>query len=392
MRPCSASRSTRVECTRVARARRRSALAFGVLVIGLAGGCKEEEPRRAPPPPAAAKPAACAGGGGKISDATSAPFFPRTTADAGRDSASAGPSGFCLDPNGGEKTFGEAGARPLDEICDMFDGECEIYKGFHVKRVVEARYVDGAGSPATIDVHLSKFATTEGAYAMFTKRIVGEGDPADEATPRPAEGGGAAALGIGNAYLWRGLYLAEITYNDESAAEQALKAASDRVLPPLVKQMGAALPGETALPPAAAALPKQDLLPLGIRYVVKDALGVDGVGGGAFGYYKAGDARWRVLAIVRGDADQAKDVLTSFAKLPGTTKEKGIGDGAVRVMIKEGEGAPAEWLFARADKAVFGVGDEARVLRSGMTAEEHAKVSLGKDAKGEKLKKALGGG
>jgi len=358
-----------------------AALAVGALAFALLAGCKDDEPPRAPPPPPppAAKPAACADGGGKIADPASAPLFPRTVGS------------FCLDPNGAEKTFGEGAAHPLDGICDMFDGECEIYKGFNVRRVVEARYVDG-GSAATIDVHLSKFATSEGAYAMFTKRVVGDGDPADEATPRPVEGGGAAALGLGNAYLWRGLYLAEITYSDEAAAEAALKAASDKALPPLVKEMGAKLPGDAALPPAAAALPKDKMLPLGVRYVVKDALGVDGVGGGAFGYYKDGEKRYRVLTLVRADAEQAQDVLASLAKQPGATKEKGVEGGIVRLMHKEGESAPTEWILARADKRVIGIGDESRVLRTGMTADEHAKVSLGKDEKLERLKKLLTGG
>jgi hypothetical protein len=273
----------------------------------------------------------------------------------------------------------------------MFDGECEIYKGFNVRRVVEARYVDGAGSTATIDVYLSKFATTEGAYAMFTKRVVGDGDPADEASPRPIEGGGAAALGVGNAYLWRGLYLAELTYSDESAAEAALRAAGEKLLPPLVKEMGAKLPGEAALP-AAAALPKDKLLPLGIRYVIKDALGAPGAGGGAFGYYKDGTKRHRVLSLVREDEDQAKDVLASFGKVAGATKEKGVPGGLVRLMHKEGDAPPSEWVLARAGKTIFGVGDEPRALQAGMTAEEHAKVSLSKDEKIERLKKVLEGG
>jgi hypothetical protein len=355
-----------------------AALAAGALSLVLLGGCKKDEPRGAPPPPpAVAKPDACAKGGGTLADSASAPFFPRTAA------------GFCLDPNGGDKAFGEAASLPIDDICNMFDGECEIYKGFGVKRVVEARYVSGAGGSATVDVHLSKFATTEGAYAMFTKRVVGDGDPADESTPRPIEGGGVAALGIGSAYLWRGQHLAEITYNDESVAEAALKAASDKVLPGLVSEMGAKLPGETSMLPAAAALPRDNLLPLGVRYVAKDALDVDGAGAGAFGYYREGEKRYRALVLVRGDADQAKDVFTSFAKLPGASKEKGIGEGAVRLMHKEGESAPTEWIFTRVDRTVYGIGDESRVLRNGMTAEEHAKVTLGKDEKAEKLKKLL---
>src|SRR6185312_11902450 len=150
-------------------------LSLSILAFAALSACsKAEEARREPPPrpPSAAKPAACAAGGGKIADAASAPFFPAVN------------GAFCLDPNGGDKAFGEGAPLPIDHICDLFDGECEIYKGCGVKRVVEARYVDGKGSSATIDVHLSKFATVEGAYAMFTRRVVGDGDPADEATPR----------------------------------------------------------------------------------------------------------------------------------------------------------------------------------------------------------------
>jgi hypothetical protein len=366
----------------------RSMLFLVALLVCSAGACSRgDDPRArregAPPPPPPAKPAACSAGGGKIADAASAPFFPSSS------------GGFCLDPNGGEKTFGEGGALPLDHICtDVFDGECEIYKGYGVRRVVEARYVDGGGTPATIDVHLSRFGTTEGAYAMFTRRVVGDGDPADETTPRPLEGGGAAALGLGNAYLWRGLYLVELTYNNETAAEAAMKAASEKLLPPLVKEMGGKLAGETALPPAAAALPKEGLIPLGVRFVTRDLLDAAGVGPGAFGYYKdgAGPKRWRVASVARADADQAKDVLSTLGKLPGASREKGIGEGAVRLMRKDGESTPVEWIFARAGKTVLGVGDEPRVLRAGQTADEHARVTLSKDEKIDRLKKILPGG
>ncbi|AKT39386.1 DUF6599 family protein [Chondromyces crocatus] len=351
-----------------------------MLALATLAGCKEDEPRRAPPPPpVVAKADACASGGGKISDAASASLFPRAV------------GGFCLDPNGGEKVFGEGASLPLDGICDMFDGECEIYKGFNVRRVVEARYVDGSGTSATIEVHLSKFATTDGAYAMFTKRVVGDGDPADEATPRALDAGGAAALGLGNSYLWRGLYLAEITYSDESAAEAALKSASDKVLPLLVKDMGEKLPGETSLPAAAEALPKEHRLSLGIRYVSKDILGVTGLGGGAFGYYRDGAKRYRVLAVQRDDDDQAKDTLASFAKQPGASKEKGIEGGIVRLMHREGDSPATEWVLARKGKLLLGVGDESRVLLPGMTAEEHASISLSREEKTSRLRKALSG-
>lgn len=357
---------------------RLSLVSLAALSIAACNRSDEQPHRGAPPPPVkTAAPGTCASGGGKIADAASAPFFPRTS------------SGFCVDPHGGEKTFGEGASLPLGNICtDVFDGECEIYKGFGVRRVVEARYVDGGGTTATIDVHLSKFATSEGAYAMFTKRVVGDGDPADSATPKPIEGGASAALGLGNAYLWRGLYLAEITYSNEAAAEAAIKSATEKLLPSLVKEMGSKIPGEPALPRAAASLPKEDMIPLGVRFVTKDLVGIDGVGAGALGYYRAGDKRFRIASIERADADQAKDVITTLGKVAGAEKEKHVGEGAVRLMHKDA-GAAVEWILARRGKIVIGVGDEARVLKSGMTAEEHAKVSLTKDEKIERVKKLL---
>ena len=198
----------------------------------------------------------------------------------------------------------------------------------------------------------------------------------------------AAALGVGNAYVWRGQYLVELTYNDESSAEAAIKSASDKLLPPLVKDVGAKLPGEAQPLPAVAALPKDARVPMGVTFVAKDVLGVDGVGPGALGYYREGDKRWRVVSLVRADADQAKDVLTTFAKLPGATKEKGPVPDAVRFMRKDADGASVEWVVARVGKGVLGVGDEARATRVGASADERAKVSLTKDEKLERLKKA----
>src|SRR6185437_192543 len=106
---------------------------------------------------------------------------------------------------------------------------------------------------------------------------------------------------------------------------------------------------------AARALPKDGMIPLSIRYVTKDLLGVDGVGPGAFGYYKEGSKRWRVASLVRADADQAKDVISTLGKVQGASKEKGVGQGAVRLMHKDGESAPLEWVFARVGKSVLGI-------------------------------------
>jgi hypothetical protein len=73
----------------------------------------------------------------------------------------------------------------MDEVCTTaFDGECEVYKRFGLDRVVVLRYVDGSGAPNSVEVNLSRFKTVDGAYAMFTKRVVADGDPA-RASVRP---------------------------------------------------------------------------------------------------------------------------------------------------------------------------------------------------------------
>src|SRR6185436_14993241 len=99
--------------------------AFALCV--LAGGCRKDssasEGSAPPPAESVGKPGACTGGGGQVTDPASAPFFPRAAA------------GYCLDPNGETRVFGEGGKLSMDAICtEAFDGECEVYKGFGLKR------------------------------------------------------------------------------------------------------------------------------------------------------------------------------------------------------------------------------------------------------------------
>ncbi|MEM1034747.1 MAG: DUF6599 family protein [Myxococcota bacterium] len=355
-------------------------LCYTALLVSLStAACREDAPPtpRQPPPPRTA-PAAC-GGERKVNDADAVRFFP---ADAGT---------FCLDPNGSDQAYGEGSAKPLDGICNLFDGECEIYRRHGVDRVVEARYVDGGGSGATIDVYLSRFTNSERAYAMFTKRVVGDGDPAHPDTPRALSGGGASALGIGNAYLWRGRHLAEITLNDTAAASAAdVRKRADAMLPPLVSAFGDKLPGATALPAAAVRLPEEGRLPLGIRYLYDDLLGVEGTGSGAYGYYREGERRWRVLALVKSDVAAAKDIMKTFARLDGAEPVEGMGgaDEALTVTVRDG-GAPTPWLLARVASTLVGIGDEPRVVRPGMSPEARAEVTLSQEAKRARLRALL---
>lgn len=344
-------------------------------------GCKGEakptpdEPTATAAAPSASVATVACDGKGKVNDPTNVASLPKTTGD------------FCLDPNASDRGYGEGAKSPLDAVSGLFDGEWSAYEQLGVKRVVEARYVDGKGSGATIEVKLSTFRDSGAAYAMFTRRVVGDGDPAHPDSPRPLEGGGKAALGWGNAFLWRGAHLAELMYNDV-ASDKVIKDKADALLPPLVEAIGDQLAGALELPPAAEALPEEGRLPLGIRYLTDELVGVAGTGEGAFGYYADGDQRWRLLSIVKEDADQAEDVLKSFRRVEGAVEEEGVGADAARLMLRLG-GAQTEWLIARSKSRVIGIGDEPRVLRRGMSPEEHRKRTLSQDEKRERLKRLL---
>lgn len=337
---------------------------FG-FVLAFSAGCREDKPKDTPPPPpppvaSATKTAAiCASGGGELTDPVSAPFFPKTV------------GGYCIDPQGEVRTYGEKGKLSMDEVCTTaFDGECEVYKRFGLKRVVSLHYVDGSGNGGSVEVNLSKFADAAGAYGMYTLRVVA-GDPADPSTPKVLAADAAGAIGTGRAYVWRGEYLVELQYVNEQESPAELAKSSEAILSKVGPEIGAKLPGDKALPPSAQVLPEENRVPNGIVFSPKDVFGYHGVGPAATGFYKDGDRRWRVLAIVKPDADQAKDVFKTLRTKPGALPVPNVGDEAVRAVVttSEDEGkssAPKpEFVFARKGNVIWGVGDEEYALREG---------------------------
>jgi hypothetical protein len=349
-------------------------------MTGLVAACKDPSGTHgpdAPPAESAPKPGACTAGGGQVTDPRSASVFPRQAA------------GYCLDPNGETRVFGEGGKLPLDAVCtEAFDGECEVYKGFGLKRIVQLRYIDGAGSPGSVEIYLSQFATEEGAYALYTKRVVGDADPV-ESSSRVLEAGGAGALGIGRAYVWKGPYLAEIQYGNEQETPAQVKASADRVLVALAKDIGGKLPAPPTLPPAAAQLPKEKIVPFGIAYAKMDVLGVDAAGSGAVGFYREGARRYRIASMVRGDEDEAKDLLRLFGRRRGSSEEKNIGDAAYRITLPDPDGAKLDFTVARVGRSVFAIGDDAFAVNPSMTGAERDKVCLSQAEKVARLKGAL---
>lgn len=331
-----------------------SALSLSALLVGLSACSKERSVERgAPPPPiASSKPGACASGGGTVKDTLSAAYFPRTAGD------------YCLDPNGEARAFGESAPSSLDAVCtELFDGECEVYKSFGLRRVVTLRYIDGKGSPGAVNVNLSRFSSAEGAYGFFTKRVVADADPA-EAAPAALDAGGAGALGSGIAYVWRADLVAELSYTNELEPPDQLKASATRILPPIAKAMGEQMPGDARLPKAATLLPSENRVPMGISYAAKDLLGIGGTGPGAMGFYKSGDERSRVFALSRADEDSAKDVLKTLRKLDGAKALKDTGVDAISFSARDEESSPlVGWVVGRKGSVVVGVGDEVFALR-----------------------------
>ncbi len=310
--------------------------------------CKDQQPKREPPPPPAETPKAgtCSAGGGEVRDPISAPFFPRAAAS------------YCLDPDAQAKTYGENAKFTMDDVCTTaFDGECEVYKRFELRRVVAVRYIDGAGTGGSVDVVLSHFANDDGAYGMFTQRVVA-GDPADPSTPKPLAVAAAGAIGTGRAYVWRGTYLAELQYNNEQETPEQLVKSSQVILSELAKGVGDRLPGAATLPEAARLLPEGDRIPSGLLYQEKGVLG-PGMGSFVYGFYRSQDERWRGLSMVGSDEARATETMKTLRAKAGATPIANLGDEAVwGTLSPNGSRTRIPFAIARKGRWIVGIGAE----------------------------------
>jgi hypothetical protein len=235
-------------------------------------------------------------------------------------------------------------------------------------------------------VNLSRFASPEGAYGFFTKRVVADADPA-ETVPAALEAGGSGALGSGIAYVWRADMVAELSYTNELEPPDQLKVSAQRALPPIAKAMGEALPGDAHLPKAVSLLPTANRLPMGVSYAAKDLLGIAGTGPGALGFYREGTERYRVFTLTRADEDSAKDVLKTLRKMDGAKALKDTGVDAIAFSLRDEESSPlVGWVVGRKGSTVVGVGDELFVLR-GKSDSQAARIPEAK--KLERVKAVL---
>jgi hypothetical protein len=344
-------------------------------------GCKKTVPQvergDTPPPVESTQLGRCAQGGGTVSDAASAAFFARNVND------------YCIDPNSETRAYGKSAPGTLDQVCtELFDGECEVYKAYGLERVVTIRYADAKGSTSTVNVVLSRFETPRGAYGFFTKRVVADSDPADSKAKALAAGG-AAALASTIAYVWRGSYVAELSYVNDSESPDALRQSAAKILPDIAKSIGSLVPGDVKLPDTADLLPREGLLPLGILYEPHDVLGVQGVGPGSYGFYAEEGRRYRTVLLERGDEASAQDILKTLKKLPAAGETKTRPPVVTLTLHPAGaEAVKSEWLFAREGNRVVGIGDEELVLNQANAEQARAK-SLKREEKLERLNKLV---
>jgi hypothetical protein len=331
--------------------------------------------QRLPPPPVASSGSrrdACAPDG--LEDSVTKPFFPTKF---GR---------FCLEV--GAKSVGEGTKTKLENLSDFFDGEAEIYHQHQVRRVTQLRYVDPEGT-ASIDVLASRFERPELAFALFTKRVVTDGDPADEATPRPTPGGGAATLGVGNTYVWKDAWFVEAVYNDDTAKREDLERAAETTLAAFAKTIGDELPGDGRRPASVEALPK-DHLPSGVRYSIDDAFRfAKGAGPVAVGFYATGPKRHRV-ARFDGTKERAQEIwkLLLSGTQPAGRPTVAATDETLGATFTEGD-VSGELVAARRGGILVVVMDEPRVLRAGSSAKDSPEKRLSPEEKVARLTAAL---
>jgi hypothetical protein len=122
---------------------------------------------------------------------------------------------------------------------------------------------------------------------------------------------------------------------------------------------------------------------MGINYENSDLFGVSGVGKGAMGYYRNGDDRHRVAALIREDEAGAKDVMGTLKKLPGAKVVKDATFDAVAFPVQDGEDSKVEWVAGRKGKSIVALGDEAFSLAT----DAGAKLTF--DAKLSRVKASL---
>jgi hypothetical protein len=294
---------------------------------------------------------------------------------------------FCQDPNSKPRAYGQDGEGNMDEVCtELFNGECESYKGYGLLRVTTARFVRGDGSPAMVSANVSRFSGADGALAFYSRRVLGDQDP-KAVNLRTIPGLNYAALGAGVAYAQTGPLVVELVYVNENEPPAAIRAVSDQLLPQFLATI-TATEGANTPPPAVTALPQQHRLTFGVVMEPKNGFGVSGLGPVATGYYEESGKRYRIAVSESASESSSKDIYAGVRRLPGRHLLKEAPLEAFEVRQWEPDGPDVWWLVGKHGNRVAAVIDEVWARR-GATPDEQTRLSLDRAGKFEVLRRVL---
>ncbi len=316
---------------------RISALA-AVLIVGASGCEREEKEGVAPPPAPVAQLDPC-----------------EKVGAAPREGLPGRAAGFCIDPDSDVRRYGASAPTGLDAVCvELFNGECELYKSYGLESVKTLHYVPDSGGLETVNVVVSSFRRSDGAFGFYTRRILGDDLPSRATVKALDEIEGRAVAGIGIVYLWRGKQVVEMTLVSDVATPDEIEQKSAALLPGLAREMARTLIGPTTPERSVRLLEEPELDPLGVAVSSDEILGVAGTGSGAIGYYSRSKPPHRVFSGERRDEAGAKDLLRLLVRSGASNKLKGRDIFRVR-RTREGQ-PPETWFLRKQRNTVLGVG------------------------------------
>lgn len=333
-----------------------SRIAAALLVIGVLAACnRSEEQGSAPPAPVTTQEKPCAG-------VSSAP----------QEGLPGKAGGFCIDKDSDIRRYGVSTGAGLDAVCvELFNGECELYKSYGLEGVKILHYVSSSESTESVNVVVSSFRRSAGAFGFFTKRILGDALPS-QLTVAPLEAvQGRAVIGTGMVYLWRGKQVVELTFLSDEATPEEVKERSAAVLPQLASGVSELMIGKVEPEASVLLLESLGADVLGVEVAADELLGITGTGTGALGYFSKSETPHRILAVAQRDETGAKDLLRLFRRAGVSKKLKGQEIYRLR-RTQEGR-APETWFLRRKGDWVLGVGP--------LVAEQRAELSTPEERK-----------
>ena len=307
------------------------------VLLGAVVGCERKKEQGARPPLTKPPPGVCEG-------ASAAPV----------EGLVGQANGFCIDPRSDVRRYGAFSDIPLDAVCtELFNGECELYKSYGLEGVKTLRYLAADGSPRSINVVVSLFHRSSGAFGFYTRRILGSDLPARATVHALKNVAGRGSTGVGVTYLWRGKQVVELTYVSEDETPTEIERNSPQVLHPLTSAISETLLGPTDPSRDVLMLETEELDEQGVK-VEKDVMGVVGAGESAVGYYSRPDTPHRLLIAERRDETGVRDLVSLLQRAGGYKKLKGRDIYVLRMTAEER--APETWYARREGNLLLGVG------------------------------------